>query len=415
MLDRSKNDPKGDVSNLDMAYWLDGVLRMLNKLTQKVAQVAMLAVVAQLGVLGIGAMGLGINFEIQVNAQDTRKLTDVGTWEKLPSYPPDSPQGKLHLARKAIASGDGDDAEEMMDDWLEEYPNHERTPDAYLIRGDARVKQHSFYKALFDYEMLIGTYPGSEHFKLALEREYEIANLFANGVKRKLWGMRIIPFGQLAHEEAEELFARIQERVPGSALGEKAMLRLAEFYYDTAQMYKATNAYELFTKNYPDSDHRERAMRRLIQAGLATFKGPRFNSRGLLDARTRLSQYRAEFPASAERIGTDALLVRIEESQALKSYFHAQWYERRNEMVSAVYMYNRVKREFPKTAAAQQAIAKLQQLEPSLAPTSNKNEAVLTKPKKNDAQDADAKPDVKPDAKPSTKPKANTNEEANEK
>lgn len=278
-------------------------------------------------------------------------------------HDPASPEGQLQQARKAFAEGRADDAQDLAEEWIERYPNHPLQPEAVLLVADAKVARRNYYKALFDYEKILRLYPGSEQFSIALEREYQIADLFSHGMKRRLWGMRLVP----AESEAEEVFIRIQERAPGSDVGEKASLALADHYFRHAEMANAAEAYDLFLLNYPRSLHREPAMLRLIQANLATFKGPTFDPTGLLDARQRLAMYQKEFPAAAERLGTPALLIRIDESMARKIYQTAWWYEVRGERVSAVYLHRRLIRDYPSTPAARDAMVKLTELGAPLA------------------------------------------------
>lgn len=292
-------------------------------------------------------------------AQERYRLdADSYDWEKQTEFDPETPQGKLQIIRKTLAQGQAKEAQKLATEWIERYPNHPNLVEAYLLRGDAlRARQH-YYDALFDYEHVIRRYPASEHYLTALEREYEIARLFAGGTRRLLWGMRLIK----ADAEAEELFILIQERAPGSDLGERANLALGDFYFERGRMNEAADAYDAFLTNYPQSRSRERAMLRLIQANLASFKGPKFDPTGLIDAGERIKMYRREFPAAAERIGADALLIRIEESLALKLLTSAQWYEQTDKPVSAIYMYRRTIRDYPQSAAAQQALARLQEL-----------------------------------------------------
>lgn len=290
-------------------------------------------------------------------AQDRYELTG-DQWQQAASHDPASPEGQLQAIRKLMAQDQYKDAQHRATDWIETYPNHPMLVEAYLLRADARTGRRHYYKALFDYEYLIRTFPASEQYQTALEREYEIARLFVEGMKRRLWGMRILP----AQGEGEELLVRIQERSPGSELGEKASLLLGDYYFAQSRMYEAATAYDLFLINYPLSSHREGVMLRMIQASLATFKGPEFDSKGLLDAAERIRQYQREYPAAAERIGAGAILVRIDESLALKSYSTGQWFEDRGRTVSAVTLYQRVVRDHPQTAAARQALASLESL-----------------------------------------------------
>lgn len=294
-------------------------------------------------------------------AEDRYQL-DSNDWKKIAEADPASPEGKLQKIRRAIAEERPEDAKDLADDWIDQYPNHPMLVEAYLLRGDSRVAKGNEYRALYDYEYVIRMYPGSEQFITALEREYQIAQIYSAGRKRKFLGMRMISAGG----EAEEIFIRIQERTPGSELGEKASLALADHYFKRGEMVNAAEAYDLFLINYPRSQYRERAMLRCIQSNLATFKGPKFDGTGLVEAAQRIKQYQSEFPAAADRLGAEALLVRIDESLGLKSFYNAGWYETRDRRRSAIVMYQRVIRDHPQTAAARAAMDELIRLEAPL-------------------------------------------------
>ncbi len=303
------------------------------------------------GVVAVAAMAC---LTQNAGAQD-EYVMEGGAWIQQAKVDPESPEGKLLEVRRLIAQGDGEQAVEKIEEWMEQYPNHPLMIEALLVSGDAKIADKNEYKALFDYERILREYPGTEQFNTALERELEIAKLYAAGMKRKLWGMRFVN----ADSEAEEIFIRTQERAPGSQIGETASMLLGDYYFDRGEMRRAVEAYSLFMLNYPKSAKTERAMLRAIQASLASFKGPEFDATGLIEADRRLRQFKRQFPASAERIGADALLVRIDESQALKMLHQAQWYEGQTRKVSAITMYQRVVQEHPRTAAARISMEKL--------------------------------------------------------
>lgn len=297
-------------------------------------------------------------------AQERYRLTE-DQWKKLTQYDPATPEGQIQEIRKALAEGKGERAENLCSRWIKRYPNHPMLVEAWLLRGDAKVMRGNEYKALREYEYVIREFPGSEQFTTALEREYEIAKLYTAGRKRRFLKMRIIA----ADEEAQEIYIRIQERSPGSALGEDASMMLGDHLFGRADMRNAAEAYDAFILNYPRSPRRERAMLRVIQANLARFKGPEFDSTGLIEANERIKQYQKEYPAAAERIGSDALLVRIDESLALKTYYNANWYRGRGEKVSATTMYRRVVKDHPQTAAAKVAMQRLAEMhQPAVDP-----------------------------------------------
>ena len=291
-------------------------------------------------------------------SQTSYELTESG-FVPLNVPAPGSPAARLAEARRLIAQDQPDPARELLDDWLEQHPGHPLTVEALLMRGDAKAAAGDYYKALFDYEEVVSIYPATPQFWTALEREYKIALLYGGGLKRKLFGQRWLS----AKAEGAELLIRIQERAPGSTLGERASISLADHYFDEGEMAQAAEAYELFLLNYPESELRQRALLRLIQSSLARFKGPEFDATGLIDAGERLRQYRDEYPAGADRIGVDALLIRIRESLARRDLSSARWYDRTGQDVSAVMLYRRLIREYPDTAAARRAIDRLAALD----------------------------------------------------
>lgn len=291
-----------------------------------------------------------------LHAQQSFKLQN-GQWQAQQTLDPKSPEGKLQAIREQLAKDHGRTAQNLAEDWLEEYPDHPLAVEAHLLKADAMLARGEHYKSLFEYEYIVRVYPGSEQFQTALQREYDVALLFFSGVRRKFWGIPLFP----AEGEGEELLIRIQERAPGSELGEKASIALADYYFNDSEMANAAIAYEMFLVNYPQSVQREYALLRLIRSHLATFKGPKFDATGIQEARQRILQYRKEFPLQAERLGMDDLLTRIEESIASKAFETARWYERTGKAVSAQAVYRRLVQEHSQTLAAREAMRRIRE------------------------------------------------------
>ena len=214
-----------------------------------------------------------------------------------------TPEAELSEARLQLAQGNFKKAQHLTTLWLETHPRSLLAAEAYLIRGDALYEQMEYYEALFDYEMIAQNYYEGEHFQIALEKEFEIATLFAHGTLRKKWGMRFLD----ATSEAEDIFYLIHSRVGGSPLAESAGMELADLYYRRADMDLAAEAYQLFIENYPMSHLIVKAKSKLISARMATYRGPAFDDKGLIDARDELLQLQIMNPSPARQIVTDEL------------------------------------------------------------------------------------------------------------
>ena len=277
-------------------------------------------------------------------------------WERVRAVDPDSPEGRLQAVRQLLAQGHDGKAYKAATTWLKAYPSHPLRVEARLLRGDARAAGGDYWNALRDYEYIASYFPASEQFNTVLQRELAIGKMYVEGFNRKLFGLRILP----ATGDGRELLIRIQERAPGSDVGERASILLADSYFRGGDYLNAADAYDLFVQNYPQSDRREYAMLQQVRANLRRFKGPRYDAAGLLEARQRLATYQSEYPAAADEVGASRLMRKIDNSLALRDYLNARWYEKRGEDVGAAYLYRRLLDEFPGTEAAERAARRLQ-------------------------------------------------------
>ncbi len=294
--------------------------------------------------------------------QDTYELTATDEWEMVETADPATPEGQLVAARKALAAGENARAGSLAEGWIERHPRHPLLPEAYLLRGDSLRARGDHYKALFDYEFITRAFPASEAFITAVQRELEIGVRYARGLKRKWLGMRILDAGEVA----QELLIRVQERMPASRLAEEAAIELADYYFRKHQMRLSVEMYSIFLENHPDSDQVSKARRRLIYSELATFKGPWFDASGLHEARARLREFIALEPAAAERIGAEALLTRIDESDAQKLLVNGRWYLTTGDPIAAELTIRRLVTLYPRTVATVEALRLMERILPRL-------------------------------------------------
>ena len=288
--------------------------------------------------------------------EQTFELSPEDTWNPTKEIDPDSQQARLLRARQAILNGNPQRGEDIATAFIDQYPNSTLLPNAYLIRGDALLAMDDEYEALFDYEEIARSFPNSAVFVTALEREFEIAKQYANGRYRKLLGIiRILP----AEDDAQEILIRIQERLPGSRLAEEAGMELADFYFRKRDLRMAADAYDLYVENYPRSKDINKARLRLIYSYLADYRGPRYDASGLEEARLRLEDLRVQEPGLAQRIGVEALLVRIYESDARKMLVTAEYYLSVSDPVSAEFTIRRLLERYPNSIASLEALRRI--------------------------------------------------------
>ena len=284
------------------------------------------------------------------------RLTDRDRWvesdEQAP--PPGSQAAEIRAIRGLLADDNANAALQRLNDFILRYENEgsRYLDEALLLRGDAKVARDEEFDALYDYERLIRGFPQSPHFVTAIDRETRIAGLYLDGLKLRLFGLRLID----AEDIAIELLLRAQERLPGSAIAEKAALRVADYYYAKREMSLARDAYEVYLENYPNGPNRIHAQRRLIYADMARFKGPRYDGSALQDVRLRIQDFAERYPAEAAASGiNEGLIARIDESTAAQLLESATWYLTRDDEPATRYVLKRLIRAHPDTISAQEA------------------------------------------------------------
>lgn len=291
------------------------------------------------------------------SSRNTFVRTDDGDFQQTGGAPDGTDAAFMSRARTLILDGEHDTARKLLTEWLEEREDLKPTDvpyrdEALLARGDARVADNDEFLALYDYEKLLREHPSSPLFARAVERELEIAKRYARGLKRKAWGIRIFD----SNDVAEELFIRVQERVPGSALAEEAAIELADYFFRNARIKLASEAYQLYLENFPEGPNARKANERLIFSNVARFKGPRYDGSVLLDAQVLIRRFAQRYPIDAARSGiNEGLIARLDESLAAKMLDSAQWYDRTGEPESARLTLNRLHRTYPTTVSGRTA------------------------------------------------------------
>ena len=281
-------------------------------------------------------------------------LGDGGEWVEQAAPAPGSDQALLADARRLIAQDKPGEALDLLKPWIKEHAHteHPLLPAMYLARGDARVADDDEYEALYDYEYICRQYPGTPEYVTAVERELEIATRYVNGLNRKRWGIRWAG----AKGEGVELLLRVQERMPGSGVAERALLELADHYYRGRNYELAEECYDIFIKSYPRSRYRMQAMLRLVRSYISGYKGARYDNSGLTDARAVTQDFMLAYPVDARQAKLDATLInRIDEAAAAQMLVRSRAYERRGDPVSSRATLRRLIEKYPASAAAEEA------------------------------------------------------------
>jgi outer membrane protein assembly factor BamD (BamD/ComL family) len=183
-------------------------------------------------------------------------------------------------------------------------------------------------------------YRNGAFYDRAVQRQYEIADAFLKGRKRRTMWM----FKVSAIDKGIEILNSIADRVPGTVIAEKALLRVGDYHYDAREVVKAVEAYDHYIKTFPQSPRKRmgHAMLRAARARYAQYKGEAFDDTPLIDAQQRFSSYSNRYPEQADKANIPMVLSQIRNSLVRRYFTSARFYQRVGRKTAAVFYYKKV-------------------------------------------------------------------------
>lgn len=289
------------------------------------------------------------------------ELTD-GRWQPVnrPTTVPVADE-TLDRVEEMIQGNQGAAAKKVVLSWIRTQGKDRNAPNrdrAVFLLGQANFIAGNRMNAFYNFDEILDLYPESRYWHPSLDRQYEIADQFLKGYKRRFLGLAILEMKQ----EATEILYRVQQRAPGSPLAEKSLLRVADYYYANGDFDLAADAYAFYARNYPRSPYTPRVRLRQAFSALAQFRGVRFDATPVIEARQQLFDLMASYPRVADEENLPAIVQRIDASLAKKVWVTADFYRRTHKPTASAYYYKWLMMKYPNSPEAQAAPQKLAQL-----------------------------------------------------
>jgi tetratricopeptide (TPR) repeat protein len=173
------------------------------------------------------------------------------------------------------------EAKKLAIDWVVANRGHAQRDRGLYLVAQSLYQYGNRLRAFYYLDELMDTYPESSYYGPALDKQFQIADRYLQGYKRRFFGIPMFH----AYDEAIEMLFRIQHRSPGSQLAERALLRTANFYYRDQQYDFAADTYAHYLRSYPRSPITPRVRLRQAYSMYAQFRGPEFDATPAIDAR----------------------------------------------------------------------------------------------------------------------------------
>lgn len=284
-----------------------------------------------------------------------------GRWNEVPQPTTQSVSNvTLDKVEQLLQSGQSEAALDQTLAWIKAPENRlarDRDRGLYLL-AEAYYRVDERITAFYHLDELLDYYPESRFFQPALEKQYQIADEFLKGHKRKLLGLPLLS----VDDEAIDMLFRVQERSPGSPLAERSLLRTADYYFSQSDWELAADAYAAYGRSYPRSPEIGRVRLQRALSSFAQFRGTRHDATPLIDARAQFEDVKTRHPELAEQANVQKFIDTINTTLARKLLGTADFYRRTSKPKAAAYTLLTVISSYPLLPEADEAREQLKRL-----------------------------------------------------
>jgi outer membrane protein assembly factor BamD len=247
--------------------------------------------------------------------------------------------------------------------FLKTYPASKLASKAQLQLADLLLLQGR-WKAAFDaYQTLITRYPETPEFEGAVARQVLIANSFLDMRKVMVLGYGVPVPGITGIEQAAKMYEVILQNAPYSIYAPITQFNLGLAFQRGKKIKEARDAYQKVLDKYPNSDVCDDALYQIgyiyMQLGLTSSSQ---DLSALVLARETFEDFLLQYPKSEKAPQARDNLAEIGRSEAGNLMGIARFYDWSKDYKAAVIYYNDVVRKQPKTADAELAKTRIEEL-----------------------------------------------------
>ena len=151
---------------------------------------------------------------------------------------------------------------------------------------------------------------------------------------------------------------------PLGPLADDALMLTAVYHIRKGQLRDADHYLDVLRREYPKSEHTQTAFVVGSHIKLASYQGPRYDGRDLVDADDLIHSTLNLYPDLPDREELKSELLKIRDQGADRHWSRAEYYRRRDKPQSEAIYLESILKDFPESPIAQKAAARLQELGP---------------------------------------------------
>ena len=201
-----------------------------------------------------------------------------------------------------------------------------------------------------------------KHFEKVFEFKLEIANYFARGVKKHLFGFERLPKWAPAKRDAILLFDEIVAALPGKDIAAQALYNKADLLRAKRLFPESIETLQLLPRRFPKHSLAAESYLRISDIYLDQSRVESQNPDLIALAQVNIQRFGKNFPSDERIEQAKANLIAMQEVYAQSLYDTGRFYERKKKPTASAIYYVDTMRKYPGTKAAAKSEERLAKL-----------------------------------------------------
>jgi outer membrane protein assembly factor BamD (BamD/ComL family) len=262
----------------------------------------------------------------------------------------------------AIAAEDWWEVVDCADVISYNFPTSPFAQEASFCLGQAYYKLQEWDYSNEAFSAYLNHTTSPKHFEEAIEYKFMIAEQFAHGAKRRLFGARKLPAWVPAKEDAILIYEEVIAALPHSETAAKALLGKAKVQSELADYKGSIETLELLIRRFPKDELAAEAYLERNRVHLKQCK-EEVQDPSILDlVQLNLKKFRQSFPREPRLAEAEKIYNEAREVFAQNLLETGRFYEKTKKLPASRLYYQKVVASYPGTESASIAQGRLDEL-----------------------------------------------------
>jgi outer membrane protein assembly factor BamD (BamD/ComL family) len=268
-----------------------------------------------------------------------------------------------HLGMKAIEEKNWQEALHHFRVVTINFPLSSWANEAFYFLGVSYYHNEDYELADRNISLYLRENQNPKYFEECFQYKLAIANAFANGARKHLFGLEKMPQWFGAEDLALAIYDEIISSLPHHELAAKALLAKASFLIQMAELSSGIETYQSLIKKFPRSEFAAIAYASIGEAFCKLAELDTNNPDILPLAEINARRFSQDFPKAESILALQNQILEIKELLANALLETGRFYERKGQPKASVLYYHTVCVQYPDTKAAGFSKERLKQLD----------------------------------------------------